>query len=608
MKRRIATLSILCLPLLLSACDSSIHPASPTDGPGELPPQHYKLTLTPGGAGSGRVVSNPAGIDCGSQCSGDFVANTTVRLGAVATSGSRFDGWGGDCSGTSDCNVSMNTARRVSAQFSAVPIARFTLSVSSSGDGAGRVTSIPAGIDCGSQCSNDFAQGTAVVLHASAGDGSNFSGWSGDCSGTSDCSLTMDQAHNAVATFNLPVTPPVTAKACTAYTGTALASLNHYEGLTHEHSAYSDGDPRFIPADYYRIGREKGYSFVAGSEHSDSLDNGNFISLHASCDPTSGHFDPTQLEYCFLNPTGDKLQKWKSTLDQAQAASSTNFLAIRGFEWTSDVFGHINVFFSKNFTNAKTDGGYLTMDTFWNWFTRDPDQIGLTGSPSSPVPFGGGGDGLASFNHPHDKCLLNDLPLPITQGLCDWNDYTLVPEAVERMFGIEAYNDSNRDDRYQTYITRALDKGWRLSFLGSEDEHFAQYAVEERPKTVTLAKSLSTADFKQAWLARRTYALTPGQHVRIDFDADGHPMGDKMACDTGAKIPLTVKTRNPDGTDFKGSLQLFSNGGELIAKLDQASGVFQVPVKTGERWYFVRVHGVDGKSVAYVAPVWIKGK
>jgi len=405
-------------------------------------------------------------------------------------------------------------------------------------------------------------------------------------------------------------TPPVAAKACDAYAGEPLSTLNHYEGLAHEHSAYSDGDPHFIPADYYRIAREKGYSFVAGSEHSDSLDDGNFISLHASCDPTSGHFDLGALEYCFLNPSLDKLFKWDSTRKQAQDASSDQFLAIRGFEWTSDVFGHINVYFSENFTNAKTDGGFaLTMQTFWDWFTRDPKTPGLAGSASSPTPFGGGADGLAHFNHPHDKCLLNNVPLPALQGKCDWNDYALVPAAVERMFGIEAYNDNNRDDRYLPYLVRALDKGWRLSFIGSEDEHFAKYAVEERPKTVTLATGLSANEFKAAWLARRTYALTPGQHLRIDFDAEGHPMGDRLACNAGKTVPLTVKVRNRDGSDFKGSLQLFGSGSDKpVATLDQASGTFKVPVESSERWYFVRVHGSDGKSVAYVAPVWIKGK
>ena len=67
-----------------------------------------------------------------------------------------------------------------------------TLSVTTAGAGTGNVTSAPAGIDCGTTCSATFDDGTPVVLTATPGVGSTFAGWSGDCSGTGSCSLTMD--------------------------------------------------------------------------------------------------------------------------------------------------------------------------------------------------------------------------------------------------------------------------------------------------------------------------------------------------------------------------------------------------------------------------------
>lgn len=418
-----------------------------------------------------------------------------------------------------------------------------------------------------------------------------------------------------------PVTPP-TAKVCDAYAGPALSSLKQYEGLMHEHSSYSDGLPTAAPADYFRIAATAGYDFVGSSEHSDSLDAGNFLALHASCTPGDDHFDPMSLEYCFLNPTGDNLVKWASTKTQAQAASNERFLAIRGFEWTSDVFGHINVYFSTNFSNAKTDGGYaVTMDTFWDWFTRDPNTPGLGGSATSTavnggagVPFGGGNDALAHFNHPHDKCQTKNDPTGVTTGLCDWNDYELVPDAAERMFGMELYNDSNRDDRYISYYRRALDKGWRLSPIGSEDEHFGEYAVEHRPKTVTLSTELSEAGFREAWLARRTVALSPGYHLRATLLADGdHPMGSQLNCTAGKTVPMKVALTQKDGSPFAGEYRLFASGSEeplAVQTGDSASFDLPVPATVGEtRWYFVRVHGgPENKSVAYLAPVWVTAK
>ena len=55
------------------------------------------------------------------------------------------------------------------------------------GTGIGTVTSVPAGINCGTDCSEVVNYGTVVTLSAapSTGRGSVFSGWSGGgCSGT----------------------------------------------------------------------------------------------------------------------------------------------------------------------------------------------------------------------------------------------------------------------------------------------------------------------------------------------------------------------------------------------------------------------------------------
>jgi hypothetical protein len=414
----------------------------------------------------------------------------------------------------------------------------------------------------------------------------------------------------------VPIPVPTVAKACADYTGPALASLKAYEGITHEHSAYSDGDPLTTPQDYFRIARQNGYDFLASSEHSDSYDDGNFVALHASCDPTSGKFDPHNIEYCFLNPSADKLTKWNSTQAFSIAATTPQFLAIRGFEWTSDVFGHINVYFSQNFTNAKTDGGYaVTMNTFWDWFTRAPDSlIGSGGAASSPVPFGGGADGLAHFNHPHDKCLTKSDPTGLTTGDCDWNGYTLIPAAHDRMFGMEVANDSDQQDRYHPYFMKALDQGWHLSPVGSEDEHFGDYAAEKFPKTVTLATALSEAGFKEAWLARRTYAITTAsQHLRASLLADGaHPMGSRLRCDAGKTVPVDVALATRDGVPVTAEYRLYTNGGKALGSIKGSSAHFdlEVPAKAGdaERWYVVRAFDASGQMLAYLAPLWVKAR
>lgn len=84
---------------------------------------------------------------------------------------------------------------------------KYTLTIAKSGTGT--VTSAPAGITCGTDCSEVYANGTAVTLTASPASGFTFKGWSGDCAGTSaNCTVVMTAARNATATFEVIPTPP----------------------------------------------------------------------------------------------------------------------------------------------------------------------------------------------------------------------------------------------------------------------------------------------------------------------------------------------------------------------------------------------------------------
>ena len=78
----------------------------------------------------------------------------------------------------------------------------FALTVTKAGTGTGTVTSNPAGISCGATCSASFTSGTVVTLTQAAGTGSTFAGWSGACTGTGACSVTISAAKAVTATFN----------------------------------------------------------------------------------------------------------------------------------------------------------------------------------------------------------------------------------------------------------------------------------------------------------------------------------------------------------------------------------------------------------------------
>ena len=71
------------------------------------------------------------------------------------------------------------------------------------GAGTGNVTSSPAGINCGVDCSEGYLYGTTVTLTASPAAGSSFAGWTGACTGSaSACVVTMTAARSVTAAFN----------------------------------------------------------------------------------------------------------------------------------------------------------------------------------------------------------------------------------------------------------------------------------------------------------------------------------------------------------------------------------------------------------------------
>lgn len=76
------------------------------------------------------------------------------------------------------------------------------LCLSRRGSGLGTVTSSPATIDCGSTCAAYFTKDTVVTLTATPAAGATFAGWSGPCSGTGSCVVTLSLATTVTATFN----------------------------------------------------------------------------------------------------------------------------------------------------------------------------------------------------------------------------------------------------------------------------------------------------------------------------------------------------------------------------------------------------------------------
>src|SRR5215471_10471158 len=150
--------------------------------------QTAALTVNIGaGVGRGTVTSNPAGIACGTACSQNYSIGVAVMLLAQPNPGSVFAGWSGDCAGTESSIVvtiappTSGMGKTCVATFNAAPLV--TLTAIRAGTGSGTVTSNPAGIVCGTACTQGYAMGIAVMLLAQPDPGSVFASWIGDCTG-----------------------------------------------------------------------------------------------------------------------------------------------------------------------------------------------------------------------------------------------------------------------------------------------------------------------------------------------------------------------------------------------------------------------------------------
>jgi uncharacterized repeat protein (TIGR01451 family) len=177
------------------------------------------LTFTdplPAGSGVNWTVDNtPGNSTPGWSISGAPPSQSLVYSGTSLLSGDDIYVHVISGTNTSSCGAYNNAAQFGSANAGSEsasdsvsvlgcppPALYHTLTVNKSGPGAGTVTSSPSGINCGPVCSMQFNNATPVSLTAAASSGSRFTGWSGDCSGTTTtCALTMSADHNVNATF-----------------------------------------------------------------------------------------------------------------------------------------------------------------------------------------------------------------------------------------------------------------------------------------------------------------------------------------------------------------------------------------------------------------------
>src|SRR3989442_3609057 len=133
--------------------------------------------------------------------------------------------------------------------------------------------------------------------------------------------------------------------------------LHLFYGDLHNHTGYSDGTGQ--PEDALRQMRERGLHFAAITDHG---------------------------EYFDREPALHSAHQWAAVAEQTAACSSADFVAIRGFEWSSRRQGHSNVWWSAEYTGYLRTGDE-SMRTYYQWLAAAKPVTGVQ-------------EALAGFNHP----------------------------------------------------------------------------------------------------------------------------------------------------------------------------------------------------------------
>lgn len=286
------------------------------------------------------------------------------------------------------------------------------------------------------------------------------------------------------------------------------------------------------------------------------------------------------------------------------------FACIPAFEFTSQGYGHRNVYFRAaggTVVNANRRGGRPTLDLE---YCTTPDEL-WTQLEACGVPFMTVPHHPSSASHP-----------------CTWDFYNPKYDRLVEVYSVwgssEYYGDFPKGvtDRHRSLDVReALNRGLRVGLIASADGHDGHPGNAQSPlvkhhhqfhhlgsgRAVVLASELTREAVFDALHARRCYATT-GVPIVLSFTVNGALVGSELPALSSRERPqLKVTCRATNGIDH---VRIVKNGrvvqtvpchGEHACDIEWEDADY-VPSRPSH--YYARVVQVDRES-AWSSPIWI---
>ena len=428
----------------------------------------------------------------------------------------------------------------------------------------------------------------------------------------------------------------------------------------HNHTLFSDGDGD--PALFYTRVRDAGLDVASLTDHS-TLQWGLPEGVNM-CDP----FAPFGADADCQAVAGMVEDAWILTKEYADEVNvggtedDPGFTAIRGFEWTSPVIGHSNVWFTEKWTDPAHTGGIAAGTEAADFAHQEgapgelarpvadalaaildaldlPAQAATTGyfqwltrSPDTPL-VEGGNDGIFGFNHPGRE-----------PGRFD--EFRFETAVLDQCVGIEMLN-RREDYLFEgvdldriSPLVRCLDRGWRPGIMGVTDEHGTDWGTPTgKGRAGVWVQAFTRAGVKKG-MQERTYFATRQKGLRVDGAANGVRMGQAFRHTSGpVLVQLDVDRGEASyGKTLLAQVLVSSNGDGVLPKV-HATHTFTLPrpeepvveftvdidPATDGNWMVVRLtdpegtfdadsNGPDGRAtgayvdagyaVAYLSPWW----
>jgi uncharacterized protein YdeI (BOF family) len=340
------------------------------------------------------------------------------------------------------------------------------------------------------------------------------------------------------------------------FTTIAEPEMQVYFGDLHNHTSYSDGSG--TPAEALAAGKAAGFDFMAISDHSYAISD----------------------------------SEWADTLSAVNAATSADFVGLRGFEYTQGAEGHINVWNStRHATRTNVPGCTFcdytpnleagsTVTGFYPW---------LVSSVNTPLDSAGE---VMQFNHP---------------GWINFNDWFYHPEVSGIAKLEEVGNGSGTSYVFSEYeYIRSLDYGWKLGATNNADTHSTYWGTNTDHRTGVLMPELTKTALLEALRERRTFA-SEDKDFSLTMKANGAWMGSEIA-NTGT-IAFDITGMDPDG-ELASLVEIITDQGKVVTSTAPAAASFtwqpSFTISTGVHYFYVKVTQADGDKIV-TSPVWTLG-